>query len=252
MQPFKLPAGYAWHHVAETSSTMRHIAALPDPPGARALLLTTDYQTAGHGQRGTSWESAPALNLLFTLRLRPTFMAPAAQFLLSEAAALAVAEALAPHVGGITLKWPNDVYAGHRKICGMLLQHRIEGTHIAETLVGPGININQPHFTGDAPNPVSLLQLTGRTTPRETVLEAFLSRFDHYYRLLSAGRHADIHNRYMQRLYRREGYHPYRDTAGPFLARIAGVEPAGRLCLLDETGRLRRYAFKEVSFIPSL
>lgn len=249
MQSCKLPAGFFWQNVPETDSTLHLLTRELAGREEEFVAVTADFQTAGRGQRGTVWESAPGRNLLIGLRVRPSFLRAVEQFRLSEATALAVAEALDPYTGGITLKWPNDVYWHDRKICGMLLEHRLQGDRIAETLIGPGINLNQETFLGDAPNPVSLLQITGRETDRAAVLSAFFHRFLHHYRGLQAGRHAELDHLYFQRLYRRDGLHPYRDAAGPFRARITAVEPTGHLILEDETGSLRRYAFKEIVFL---
>ena len=72
-----------------------------------------------------------------------------------------------------------------------------------------------------------------------------------YNQLLEGGEEAaaDLTNHYFQHLYRREGYHPYRDLHGEFLAKLVKVEPDGRLFLEDLEGRLRSYLFKEVQYI---
>lgn len=236
-------------HLAETRSTMLRVrrADLLSRP-EEFVLVRADAQTEGRGQRGTHWEAAPGKNLLFSLLCRPTFLAPEAQFRLSEVAALATVEALRPYVAAC-VKWPNDVYVGDRKICGMLLEHDLSGSRIARSVVGPGINVNQAVFLGDAPNPVSLRQLLGHDVALDVLLDAWVSAFIRLYRRLADGEAAAIDRAYRAALYRAEGYHPYRDAAGPFSARIVGVEPDGRLQLQDADGRLRRYAFKEVSYI---
>lgn len=215
------------------------------------VLVTADFQTAGRGQRGTSWEADAAANLLFGIALRPVFLKPDRQFLLSEITALAIAEALDAYVDGISIKWPNDIYCGHRKICGMLLEHDLSGGVISRTIIGPGININQRVFRSDAPNPVSLFQLLRRTVSREEVMERFLQRFVCYYARLSEGGDTDsINKAYHERLYRLDGQlHRFRDGRGEFLARLDGVEPDGHLLLTDEAGCKRRYAFKEIQYV---
>ena len=129
------------------------------------IVLTHD-QTAGRGQRGNSWEAEPGMNLTFSLCLEPSSILPSEQFLLSEAVALGVADAVAQALGldtqqeEITVKWPNDIYAGNRKIAGILIEHSIRGNRIAKSIAGIGLNVNQRLFRSDAPNPVSMHQLT--------------------------------------------------------------------------------------------
>ena len=81
------------------------------------------------------------------------------------------------------------------------------------------------------------------------VLRQFMSRFEAYNQALLAGEKALIHARYIEALYRREGYHPYTDAKGAFSARIYGIEPTGHLLLQSTDGAIRRYAFKEVVYL---
>lgn len=218
------------------------------------VLVTADHQTAGRGQRGTSWESAPGMNLLFALGLRPETLRADEQFRLSQLTALAVADALGLYLPAecIAVKWPNDIYVGDKKICGILIEHDLCGTRIAATRIGIGVNVNQRTFAGDAPNPVSLRQISGHDIDREALLESIVRFFIRRYRAVCNGETDALHAEYCSRLYRRTGFHAYRDAAGPFRARIAGIGADGRLALEDADGHLRRYAFKEVaSVLPS-
>ncbi len=245
-----LPQNWRHRHLASTGSTMEAIRAdLAAGGEAEFVLLTADHQTAGRGQRGTSWEAEAGKNLLFSLAFHPGGIPAARQFALSEALALAVAEALDAHTGGISVKWPNDIYYRERKICGMLLEHRLQGGRIECTLAGVGLNVNQRRFLGDAPNPVSLRQITGRDTDRAALLLSVLHAFERNYRLLLQGGFDALHARYMRRLYHSGGFYPFADRDGAFSARITGVSPLGQLSLATAAGAERSYAFKEVRFV---
>ncbi|MBR1712533.1 MAG: biotin--[Alloprevotella sp.] len=218
------------------------------------LLLSTDLQRAGRGQRGTHWESGNGKNLLFSLLLNPVAFPANRQFLLAQATALALLDAVSTACYGdsaerLALKWPNDLYHGDHKLAGMLIEHDLQGTHIARTVIGIGLNVNQATFQSDAPNPVSISAITGHEHNRFLLLEAFLHHLDR--RLTDAatdapGLAADYH----ARLYRRTGLHPYRDAQGDFRAEIAGVLPDGRLQLRRTDSTLSTYAFKEVQYLP--
>lgn len=212
-------------------------------------LVLAERQTAGRGQKGNSWESEPGKNLTFSLLCHPAFLLASRQFLLSQCMALAVRDALAEHVGGVEVKWPNDIWVDGRKISGTLIECDLCGKTIANCIIGVGININQTHFTSDAPNPVSLKQITKREHDREQVLSSVLNRFVQLYESLSDGGEEHIRERYMSHLYRREGVHPYRDAQGEFMAEIVAVEPTGHLCLRRADGATARYEFKEIQFI---
>ena len=225
--------------------------------GDETIVVTAEYQQAGRGQVGNHWEAAAGKNLLFSLMLRPRTVAAAQMFVLSEAISLSIVEALpaVPQWGGALIKWPNDIYYKDRKVAGILIENTLVGTTVARSVVGCGININQEVFCSDAPNPISLRQMTGVEVSRTEILEDILQRFIARCERLEQGSEAErkcemqmLHRCYLDRLYRREGMHPYRDAEGPFVARIHDVEPDGHLILEDTEGKCRRYAFKEVEY----
>ncbi|MBR1889031.1 MAG: biotin--[Alloprevotella sp.] len=213
------------------------------------LLIDTDAQTDGHGQVGTVWESEAGKNLLFSLWCAPTFLSADKQFLLSECCALAVVKAFEPYMA-CTVKWPNDIYYQDKKICGMLIDHKVMGGSLCETAMGIGININQSLFRGTSPNPVSLRQIIGHEIDRYQVLRLFLCHFMSYYSLLKSEHYGAIHEEYKSHLYRRQGLHLFADTSETvFRARIADIQMNGRIVLEDECKELREYAFKEIRYV---
>lgn len=216
------------------------------------ILATADFQTAGRGQAGSSWESEAGKNLLFGLLFHPREVEAKRQFILSQAMALSVCETLSGYAKDICVKWPNDIYWKDRKICGMLIENTLTGRCIENCIIGAGININQQTFCSDAPNPVSLRQITGKEEEPVFILADIIKRFKDYYRNIQQGRTEDIARSYREQLYRCNGFHLYQDTDGVFEAEIHDVEPTGHLVLTDRNGITRRYAFKEVShLIPS-
>lgn len=233
--------------VDSTNNYLRSLARSERLP--EGSVVVAGEQTAGRGQRGHSWESAPGQNLTFSLVVYPTFVPVTRQFCLSQIAALSVRDTLARYTDGLTVKWPNDVYWNDRKICGMLIENDLKGSVIDQSVIGIGINLNQDVFTGDAPNPVSLRQITGATYAAGEVLDAFLSLFCRYYLSLLQEKEDDVRDAYRRSLYRGTGYHPYKDPSGTFDASIAGIEPTGHLLLHLRSGETRRYAFKEVVFL---
>ena len=241
-------------HFTETTST-NAIAReqLPHCPSP-LLLITADHQTAGRGQRGNIWEASPAANLLFTLALRPTMVKASEQFVICELVSVVLCEVLSHYVPDIRIKWPNDIYYRDHKLCGILIEHDICGAHLAQTLIGVGLNVNQTRFTSDAPNPISLCHILGHTTDRETLLNAITHAFaEQYQSLLTtpdiAQWYAALHTRYTSLLYRLGTPALYRDVQGSFRATLHHVEMDGRLCLEDELGTLRNYLFKEVAYV---
>ena len=234
---------------AETDSTNRLLREYAGEEGRLMTVLTADYQTAGRGQGGNTWESAPGENLLVSVRLHPQALSASRQYALTEAGALAVRDTLAQYADSFTVKWPNDVYWRDLKISGTLSECTVSKGLVGCCILGTGININQREFVSNAPNPASLFNILGHETDREAVLQAVTGRFAEYLGMVDAGSYDDIHAAYTASLYRRTGLHAYRDATGGFMAGIERVEPDGRLVLRKENGVVKEYLFKEVEYV---
>lgn len=214
--------------------------------------VVTEYQTAGKGQRGNSWESEAGKNLLFSTVIYPTALEAKHQFYVSMLTALAIHEALSSYTSGFSIKWPNDIYWKDKKIAGILIENEIEGKYLNQCIIGIGLNVNQGKFLSDAPNPVSLKQILGTDIDRQELLEKVLRGIIGGYCQLEDdfGRASQaIGLLYLKHFYRREGFHTYRDAEGTFRAEFHRMEKDGHLLLRDEEGIVRRYAFKEVEFV---
>ncbi|MDL2305623.1 biotin--[acetyl-CoA-carboxylase] ligase [Bacteroides sp. OttesenSCG-928-D19] len=236
--------------VEETDSTSSYLQRLCNREKLEEFTTVfTNYQTAGKGQRGNSWESQAGKNLLFSFITYPGFLEIRKQFMLSKIIALSIKESLDKYAGGFTIKWPNDIYHGNKKICGTLIENDLQGSKIQRSIAGVGINVNQEQFLSNAPNPVSLLNITGKAHAILPLLSDVLENTKCYYTLLKEGREEEINALYHQSLYRKEGYHLYEDNDGPFRARVIEVLPQGLLALEDANGRRREYAFKEVRYV---
>ena len=235
----------------EVDSTNRYLHDCQQLPDGQSVLVVADYQTAGRGQGSNTWESEPGKNLLFSLAIQPKFVPVRRQFLLAEAEALAIKEALDSYTDGITLKWPNDVYWQDRKISGTLIETSLSAGAVKRCVFGTGIDVNQREFHSDAPNPVSLYNIIGVETPTEQLLDEIVQHFDHYYSLAVGGHSDHIVSQYHAALYRREGLHLYEDTSTgeQFSARIDHVSVDGRLHLALSDGTRREYTLKEVRFV---
>lgn len=120
-------------------------------------VWAAEFQTAGRGQRGNTWESAAGENLTFSILFKPSNFLSTRQFELSEVVALGVVNYLAEKGIEAKIKWPNDIYVGDKKICGILIENVLSGDTLSVCIAGIGINLNQKIFRSDAPNPTSVL-----------------------------------------------------------------------------------------------
>ena len=135
---------------------------------------TADFQTAGKGQHGRSWESEKGQNLLssYVLELKQLkkgkIWTPAHQIGFSAAIALGARAFFAAFAGEETrIKKPNDIYFRDRKAGGILIENLVRGKDWTWTVLGIGMNINQGFFSSAsanhiAANPISLQEITNK------------------------------------------------------------------------------------------
>ena len=234
--------------VPQTASTNRYLRELSDseklPEGT---IVTTDHQTQGRGQGKNRWESEPGANLTFSIILYPAFVENSQQFILSKAISLAVLDFISQYVTDVKVKWPNDVYVGEKKITGILIENFVGGAYLSKTIAGIGVNINQTRFTSDAPNPVSLRQLTGKTYPLENCLNDLHERIAARYRMITENAEK-LDADYLRHLYRFGTLSRFRADDTIFNATITGVNDYGMLEMTTESNEQKVFGFKEVNF----
>ncbi len=226
-------------HIEETDSTNRWLKE----NGEGTMVVVADYQTAGKGCGTNSWESERGKNLTFSMLIHPTDIPASQQFRITEVVSVALCEVLEQYIGDVSIKWPNDIYMGDKKICGVLIENRLQGNVIVDSIIGIGLNVNQTEFVSDAPNPVSLRQLLGREIDREALLHDFLETF------AAVSSSETTYSAYRNKLFRMGKQAVFSDETGRFEGTIQDVETDGRLLIKDLSGQARRYAFKEVQFV---
>lgn len=239
--------------VQETTSTNDYLANLCSQHKTQEFYtVIANVQTAGKGQRGNTWESEIGKNLLNSMVIYPTALEAKHQFYLSMLTAVSIIEALENYTSGFSIKWPNDIYWNNKKIAGILIENELQGKYISQSIIGIGLNVNQESFLGDAPNPISLKQIIGVDIDREELFFKIIKNIVASYRLLEedfAKMSATLRILYQRKLFRKNGYHPYRDAKGTFMAQLEHIGSDGYLYLQDDQGKIRRYAFKEVEFL---
>lgn len=240
---------------AEAESTNRQILEFTSKCEAPFALMAYK-QTAGRGQRGNTWESEEGKNITLSILMRPTTVKASEQFVISQVVSVAIAETLRHFMpdlsSAVTIKWPNDIYVSNRKICGILIENSLSGNKITQSIVGIGLNVNQTVFVSDAPNPVSMKQLTGKEWDIDALAQYMCNVIERVAQtFLQTDRYPRLRERYFSMLWRAQGYHSYIDTAtgSKFQAMISDIAETGHITLTDDQGRQRQYAFKEVESI---
>ena len=237
-------------YIARTNSTntlLKELLAKGEWP-TNDTFIRAGYQTAGRGQTGNGWESEEGKNLLCSILLPPRKNL----FELNVVTAVAVQRTLG---SGYTIKWPNDIYWQDKKIAGILIENAIIGNELKYSIAGIGLNVNQTEWHSDAPNPVSLKQITGQTYDIETLMQQI-------YAEIQKALNEDLWSYYKAHLYRKDGFWPFVErpvstaptmnaqaTSDAFMAHIEDVLPTGEIVLRDENNQQRIYHFKQIRYV---
>lgn len=199
-------------------------------------------QTAGKGQRGRQWLTAPGDNIILSTIIKPGELPFYQQFLLSAAMALACYEFFKNYAGDETrIKWPNDIYWRDRKAAGILIENRLDNAVGKNTwewaIVGMGVNINQGRFDGEFKNPVSLKQITGRNFDVQALAITLCEFQEKWWKKLVAGEAKQILSAYHDALYKNGEKVRLRKENSVFETRICGVTEQGQLHTKDVMDR---------------
>ncbi len=208
-------------------------------------------QTAGKGMGNNGWESAPGMNLTFSMGLDLSFLKAADQFLLSEAVPLGLLEVLDPLVpdAGLQLKWPNDLVCEGRKLCGILINSTIHGAMMGTSVIGVGLNVNQMEFQPWPTRPVSLKRILGREVDLDPLWHQLVESIARQVEQLRTPEGiTQIQTQYLNRMYRYRQWADYEVKGNPVRRFITGIDAFGRLLTMTESGETECYDVKQIRF----
>lgn len=209
-------------------------------------VVITHHQTAGRGQRGNSWVTDAGKNLTLSIILRPGFLPVIDQFELNIMTSLAVSDVLTSNkADGITIKWPNDVLANGKKICGILVENQLQGPAISSSVVGIGLNINQEIFPNSSAT--SLKIITGYEWNLQAVFDELMTNLEARYLQLRS-RSKAMRDEYLNHLHWKGERHLFASGNNEFEGTIQGIAETGEL-LVQTENEVRKFAVKEISFV---
>lgn len=212
-------------------------------------VITTDSQTSGRGQRSNSWLAKPNLNLTCSYILRPAFLAAKDQFLLSAAVALSVFDTVRSSIPekSITIKWPNDILVGEKKIAGILIENSVRGMNLDNSIVGIGLNVNQDEFESGIVA-TSLFSELGGKVKIDDVLEALNGELEARYLQLRNGKHANILSELNRNLFGFEEDRTLKVNGKTMKVKIMGARPSGELQLQHSDGSNTLHQHHEIEW----
>ncbi|HIQ84593.1 MAG TPA: biotin--[acetyl-CoA-carboxylase] ligase [Candidatus Cryptobacteroides excrementigallinarum] len=178
MEPLQAGSGIIWVESTESTNSelRRRIGELDN-----LSVIAAREQTAGRGQGDHSWFSSPATNLTFSILFRfgegfPVTLGSSDAVLVTQITTLAIRDHLLSRGIGSRIKWPNDIWTGDRKICGILIENSSMGGMVSSSIVGIGLNVNETGWPAGLPNPVSMRELSGKVYNLDEELRALAGR----------------------------------------------------------------------------
>lgn len=213
-------------------------------------VLRAVNQNNGIGQHGNFWESEAGKNLTFSLFLETHFIPASDVFLLNKIISVALYDYLkSSGLPQVTIKWPNDLFVGDKKIAGMLTHNSFLGDKLENSIIGIGMNINQMEFITDAPNPISMKQITGIDYDLEKELDSILNYIEKELEQFNYYNRKQLNAKYLRFLYGFGESRQFKDSEGSFIGVIKSVDSFGRLLIKKEKGLQSVYDIKEIQFL---
>ena len=179
-------AGKTVHFARETDSTNLWIKRLAKEGASEGTLALAEFQSAGRGRLGRSWEVPEGTSLMMSILLRPKFE-PQYAPTLTLVMGMAVAKAVKNLGFDVSIKWPNDVVVSHKKICGILTEMGVRDGKIDYAVIGVGINVNIREFPEEMADKATSLYLeSGREFDRSQIPGLVMEAFEKYYEKFAA------------------------------------------------------------------
>lgn len=242
-------AGQTILYFDETDSTNTEARKAAEDGAPHGTLAVADYQSMGKGRRGRSWEAPHGVGIWMSLVLRPG-LHPTCASMLTLVAALAVADGIR-QVSGLEarIKWPNDIVAGGKKVCGILTEMSTELECIHYVVTGIGINVANREFPEEIRDVATSVWLeTGKEIKRSQLIAAIMKSYETYYaRFMETRDMSRLLEEYNgllancgQKVQVLSPDHSYTGTA-------IGIDETGELLVRGEDGETRRVLSGEVS-----
>lgn len=178
--------GKTVHFAREIDSTNLWIKRLAKEGASEGTLALAEFQSAGRGRLGRSWEVPEGTSVMMSILLRPKFE-PQYAPTLTLVMGMAVAKAVKNLGFDVSIKWPNDVVVSHKKICGILTEMGVRAGKIDYAVIGVGINVNIKEFPEEMADKATSLYLeSGKEFDRSQIPGLVMEAFEKYYEKFAA------------------------------------------------------------------
>lgn len=233
-------------YLDRVDSTSNYVATLISEGKARhGMVILAEIQTNGRGQRGATWQSEDAKNLLLSIYLEHKDLEISKQESLTHFISLGLSNTLLHFGISNHIKWPNDILVGSKKIAGILIENQLRSSKINTSIIGVGINILQTTFDFKGSTSVSLESKTPIT--KENFLSELIKQLNHLYPLVQYKIMDKLKNEYLSKLWLLGVESPFESNGENFIGKILGTDNFGRL-LVEVKKEIKTFDLKEIKF----
>lgn len=249
LQHLPIPAVRYYPSVGSTND----LAAAWAAEGAPELaLVVADEQVHGRGRTGRSWFTPPGSALAFSLVLRPRLEGSPHTAHLTALGALAVCQALRLYYDlPAQIKWPNDVLANGRKLCGVLVESAWQGSQLSHAVLGVGVNVTHravPHAQKLNFPATDVTSNYGAAVDRLELLVRILEQLTAWYARLGSAEFLAAWKLHLA--FVGQAVQITQPDGSTLSGEIAGLADTGALLLRLAQGELRPVDFGEVQLRP--
>ena len=232
-------------HFKEVQSTnLIALSIMKENGRTLPFVITTDFQTLGKGQMSNKWDSENGKNLLMSVAIN-TDIKIENQFILNIISSLSVLDLLEDlNLENLSVKWPNDILVGKRKISGVLIQNKLLSDTIKSAVIGVGLNINQSNFT--------TFKREATSVNNENITNLSISEISDRLLYFLEFRFSKSDNEnwkdYSKKLYLKDKVAPFEIEGKKQMGIIKRVNKTGELVLETEDS-IKNFQMKEIEFL---
>jgi BirA family biotin operon repressor/biotin-[acetyl-CoA-carboxylase] ligase len=214
-------------------------------------VVVTDHQIKGRGQQGNDWVSESFKNLVFSVFVTFNHFKVLNNKYLNFAVSLAIFDALKEeNIPDVSIKWPNDILSGNKKICGVLIENSLKGTEISSSIIGIGLNVNQTSFPDSLKRASSLKLLSFKDFELDKLLESIVSKLKTKIEILNSKDFQILEMEYLNVLHKKNIPTMFKNSQDVlFMGIICGISKEGKLQIILEDETIQEFGIKEVAFL---
>lgn len=213
-------------------------------------VVVAKTQTKGKGQMGSSWDSESGKNLIMSILVKDVLKDVDEIFYLNVAMALSVIQVLEKfNLPKLSIKWPNDIMSGNKKLCGILIENSFKLDNKIESVVGIGLNVNQKSFD-NLPKATSMFAIMNEEFDLDIVLNRMVFQIKKNYSFIVSNQEEQLWNLFHKYLFKINIPMPFEDTKqNRFMGIIQGVTNNGKLKLILEDDTVVTFGIKEIQML---